>query len=212
MPTDNQISQITNRYITSHPAIKESLILGLINYSALARKICIEERLKSHAAVTIACQRFKARNSKRIKKTLEIDEILAMGKLLVRTNLIMAVLQKPNGYESISNLEMKVRAKRGVLNIIDGEETVSIIVDSVFQNELKRIFSNLIIDIKNDLVQLSYITSSKAHTTPGVTVAFFSRFDGAGINIYGDLTSHSECLLMIHEKDLMAALAILRPK
>jgi hypothetical protein len=52
------ITKQAEAYISEHPSIKDSLIKGLINYSALSREICEHLRTDRFDAVLIACRRY----------------------------------------------------------------------------------------------------------------------------------------------------------
>ena len=52
------ITKITENYIRTHPAIKQSIKNNIINYSKLARLISKEKNIKNFDAILIACRRY----------------------------------------------------------------------------------------------------------------------------------------------------------
>lgn len=62
------------------------------------------------------------------------------------------------------------------------------------------------------MVQLSLIFPKQVIETIGVGARLFGLLSGAGVNVYGELTSYAEHLLVINERDLTKALDVLRPR
>jgi len=54
-----KIAQITSKYISANPVVAESLSMDMVNYSKLARKISLEEKIPESKfdAVIVACRR-----------------------------------------------------------------------------------------------------------------------------------------------------------
>lgn len=52
-----KIAELTSRYISEHPSLKECLAKNVVNYSKLARRISSELKISSTGAVVAACQR-----------------------------------------------------------------------------------------------------------------------------------------------------------
>lgn len=206
------ISNLVRTYIDSRPSVQESLSLGIVNYSSLSRLICKEMGFNNTEAAIAACRRFQKQFAKRKNRDKEITSILDNGRLLVRTHLIMALCERPETYDPILNLQNIVRERKGKINIIDGEESVAVILGREFRSCVTKALGRRIIEIYDDLVQLSFIFPRKAITTPGVAARLYSVLSGAGINVFGELTSCGDHLVVIHEKDLIKALSLIQPK
>ncbi|MFB6116558.1 MAG: hypothetical protein ABEK10_03515 [Candidatus Nanosalina sp.] len=64
-------------YISKRPYLKEALAAGVVNYSALARKICEEKNLESVDAVKAALSRYENHISEiREKRRNRVEEVL----------------------------------------------------------------------------------------------------------------------------------------
>lgn len=75
-------------YISKRPYIKEALSQGIINYSALARKICQEEELNSVDAVKAALSRYEDFISEeRQNKRSQVEEILDSTSLEIKSGV-----------------------------------------------------------------------------------------------------------------------------
>ncbi len=98
-------------YVTKRPYIKEALAEGVVNYSALGRKICEEKDIQSLEAVKAALSRYEDHiadeRSKRREKvveilqktTLEVKSGVEVEKKDVRDSLVCA--KTSNGYTSV---------------------------------------------------------------------------------------------------------------
>ena len=70
----NSIQKRTEEYIKHHPSIKDCLKKDIVNYSALARLISKELKIKSIEAISVACRRYqeKIKKDKILEKKSEI--------------------------------------------------------------------------------------------------------------------------------------------
>lgn len=75
-------------YISKRPYLKEALASGIVNYSALARKIVEEESLDSFDAVKVAVSRYEDHiSSEREERRSKVEEVLGKTSMNVRTNV-----------------------------------------------------------------------------------------------------------------------------
>ena len=65
---EKSIAVLTREYIKTHPSIADCLGDGLINYSALARKISKELAIKKEEAILIAARRYASEVQKKKKQ------------------------------------------------------------------------------------------------------------------------------------------------
>src|SRR3990170_2482545 len=71
---------VVRDYIDMHPSIKDGMRMGIINLSALARKIMDEKGLKSEEAALMACRRYELDPKSRINEDA-ILKVLRRSKL-----------------------------------------------------------------------------------------------------------------------------------
>src|SRR5205823_10449029 len=74
-------------YIDTHPSIKDGMRMGIINLSALARKIMEEKGLKSEEAALMACRRYELDPKSKINEEA-ILKVLRKSKLEIRTKVV----------------------------------------------------------------------------------------------------------------------------
>ncbi len=78
-------------YVSKRPYLKEALAEGIVNYSALGRKICREEDIESLEAVKAALSRYEGHIShQRNKRRNKVEEILDETSIEIKPGLKVA--------------------------------------------------------------------------------------------------------------------------
>lgn len=98
-------------YVSKRPYIKEALAEGIVNYSALARKICRDEDLESEDAVKVALSRYEDHISReREERRSKVEKILEKTSMSVRPGVdvvkqeeedVIVSAETGNGYTSV---------------------------------------------------------------------------------------------------------------
>ena len=113
-------------YVSKKPYIKEALAEDIVNYSALARKICEEENLESENAVKAALSRYQEFISeRRIERRSEVQKILEETSLQVESGLKALKSQQ---FDKASVVSAKTR--NGFTNISRGGEKSLVTLES----------------------------------------------------------------------------------
>lgn len=113
-------------YISKRPYIKEALAEDVINYSALARKICREDKIDSESAVKAAVSRYQefvAEN--RAQRKSKVEDVLEESSLTVRSNI---EVEKTGSYDSESIVSAKTT--NGFTNMVSGGEKSLVTLES----------------------------------------------------------------------------------
>lgn len=203
------ISKLTKKYIEEHPSVKECVLNDLINYSALARMICQEYKIKKFDAVLIACRRYFWNNKASSSHEKEITLLLKNAKLHVKNKIIVAILERPRDMEIVYLMQKKIRKEKGDLNIIEGEDVLTIITNSKYKELINSEFKSRIIKINQSLVQVTLIFDEKIETTSGVVSHIYSLLSENGINIMEEMSCWTDLMIILEEKDMARAMDIL---
>jgi hypothetical protein len=192
------IQKKVNEYINHHGSIKDCFKKGLINYSALSRKILTQLKLKEQNfdAVLIACRRY-ADQLKHVNNETKILKLLKKSKLKIRTKVCRFVFP--------SNISITIQP----LHTIQGDKTISVIYEKEDYLAVKKEFEGNIIDEKIGLSELIIISPKDADITLGFTAFISNLLADVGINIQTVLGSYVEDIFIIENKDLAKALEIL---
>jgi len=207
------VTRITEEYILSHPFVKDCLKRGLINYSSLARQICKETELnlkKNFDAVLIACRRFyrKIRTEASIER--KILDILRESKLEIRNKISSIILEKDINYNNLFEIEKEAKKSLETFHIVEGTSTVTVIASGEFSKKAKQVFRNKIVRESPHLVEVILKSPREIVTTAGVVSYLFSLFGENAINVFDTLSSWTDTIFLIEEKDLSRVMELLR--
>ncbi|MBL7160081.1 MAG: hypothetical protein ISS95_00800 [Candidatus Aenigmarchaeota archaeon] len=180
-------------YVKSHPYIQEALEKGIINYSALARKI--NKKVKGNQeAVKAALLRISRKLSKR--KRDEEKKILAVLKgssLEVKTKVAAVV---STGKLSIPAIA-RVKGLSGWTHIIDEEN-------------LKKLKRKGVLKIERNLDMIQIETPEEVMKTPGVDAYILSTLAAENINFSHIICCYKDNLLILNESQTMRAFEVLK--
>lgn len=207
------ITKLTEQYIEGHPSIKDCVKKGLINYSALTRKIIEEKNLdleKNFDAILIACRRYF---SKLGKENILEDKILALlkqSKVDVKNKIIAVILEKGIHIDLLIDLEKEIKKKSDVFHLIEGSTSITIITEEEYSDKIKKLFKTKVIKENKNLVEIVVKSSKELENLPGVMGYLYSLFGENGINIMETMSTWTDTLFVIEEKDIAKVMSLLR--
>ena len=206
------ITKLTEEYIQSHPSIKDGVQKGLINYSALTRRIAAEMSLNlkdNFDAILIACRRYYQKVKKEAVSEMKILDILRESKLEVKNKVIVAVVEKDVYFSHILELHKSVKSKAELFHVIEGSNSITLITTEEFTADVKKLFKNKVIKLTKALAEITLRSSTELENTPGVVAYLFSLFASHGINIIETMSTYTDTLFVIDEKDIARVLELL---
>jgi|APHM01.1.fsa_nt_gi hypothetical protein len=111
-------------YVSKRPYLKEALSEGVVNYSALGRKICAEESIESLEAVKAALSRYEEYVSQeRLERRSKVEEVLEKTTLEVKTGLKVVKEERENPIIS-------AKTSNGHTSVIQGGDKALITMES----------------------------------------------------------------------------------
>ncbi|HEV8360112.1 MAG TPA: ACT domain-containing protein [Candidatus Thermoplasmatota archaeon] len=199
-------AQVVREYIDSHPSVKDCLKLGIINLSALARRIMDEEGVKSEEAALIACRRYELDPKEKINEA-EIIRVLHRSKIEIRTKV--AILTARPSWNIYAKLERAMSALRGrnhPLHVIQGTASVTIITDESVAQELVEIIGKEdVLKTQQDLVELVVTSPDVIEEVPGIMAYLSSALASKGINFVEVISCYKDTMFVIDEDDMVKA-------
>jgi len=207
------ITKLTEQYIAEHPSVKDCLKKGLINYSSLTRKLCKDLNLdlkKNFDAILIACRRYHRKISKETVLENKIIKILADSKLEVKNKIVVVLVEKDIYYGHIIELQKEIKKKSELFHIIEGSNTITIVTSHEFLNVVKKLFKNKIIKVSENLAEVTLKSSEDLEETPGVIAYLTNLLAENGINIIETMSTWTDTLFVIAEKDIAKVIELLR--
>lgn len=210
MPTT---TEITEKYLTEHPSIKDCLKQGIINYSKLSRKIAKElniEKETSIEAILIACRRYevKIKDGQVLEK--KILEILKKSELEIKNRIAVVIIDKRIYMKNLIEIEKKIRRMADTFYAIEGTKVFTLILSEKYLDELKSVFEKSIIKISKNLAMITIKSPKDLENTPGVISYISSIFSERGINIVETLSCWTDTIYVISEDDISTVMNFLK--
>ncbi|MDP2749299.1 MAG: ACT domain-containing protein [Nanoarchaeota archaeon] len=204
------ITKATEEYVKEHPSIKDCLKKGLINYSALARKIGKEKDIKNFEAILVAERRFYSKLKKEKAAENEIIDLMKKSKVDVKSKMVVAVIEKNVFFDNLIDLQRKAKKYEEDIHIIQGINTITIITSNEFSEEIKGVFKRNIVKLHPDLVEVIVRSPKEIEDVPGVIAYLYSLLSENNVNIIETMSSWTDTIFIIEEADLIKALNALK--
>lgn len=202
------ISEILNSIIQESPLLEEGLAEGLINLSALSRKVQpqIEATLMrpvSESAILMALKRLSDKLTPKIK--LNKNLISQLGDLTVRSDLSEFTFQRSNTIlEKQKMLLHGIREKPDpFVTFTQGVYEITTIVNSTLEKMVETIFRDEKIVAK--ILNLSAITlrlSTRSADTPGIYYTVLKHLAWNNINVVEVVATYTEFTIILQNNQL----------
>ncbi len=206
----NSVAGVTKKFVEQRPMLQESLIEGIINFASLAEKVKprIEAELGTsvnQSAIMMALRRY----AESLQKKSSIQkQIVFNPEIVMKTNLCdISIVKTHSALENISEIYELVDYEKGeTLNIIQGNYELTIVISQKYIEKLKQILEKeKILNIEMNLVSLTLELSNKFLYTPGILALATRKLAWENINIYENISTMTELIFIIAEKDAVKA-------
>ena len=209
------VPEETKRIIERSRYLVEAMSKDLINYSSLARYIKpeIEKSLMksvSEASIIMAIKRI-AEDLK--PKFVPLTIFTGTPDMIVRSNLVEFTVKNEQSlrkkYKELS--ELYSDEKKYFFTLTEGVFETTIIVSQDVRDNIKSILKNEhILSEVNNLSSITIRLPKENVETPGVYYFFLKSLAWEGINILEIVSTPNEVSLILDDKDVNAAFAILK--
>ena len=210
------ISHLVKKMVSEQPFVEEALGNGIISVAGLSEKLLpkIEQELGKkikHSAVVMALRRYAEEISEHRKITKKFNYI---GEILMKTGICdFTIVKSPGLLSRLRTIYNLVNFERGdTLNVILGNNEVSIIINEKYSQKLARFLSGeKILNKEHELVALTIIfTADDFLHTPGVIFNAVSRLAWENVNIYEIVPTMTELTFILSKKDSIKAYNVLQ--
>lgn len=209
------ISQIVEDIVNRSDFLKEGLAEGIVNFSALARKIKpkIEEKLLFEVTEGSIIMALKRYSSFLKDKNIEINNPAKVKNITVRSNLVEYAFQISSRLNSIHKKLLAFAEKKEdpFVNFAQGVFETTLILSenlSLFFEELSK-DENLIAKFEG-LSSISIRLPIDTAITAGVYYPFFRALALEGINFIEIISVFSELTFVFKDQDVERAFAVLK--
>mgnify|MGYP001571000124 CR=1 FL=1 len=210
------VSHIVKKIVSEQPFVEEGLANGIISAAGLAEQMLpqIEKELSKEVklpAVVMAIRRYSNEIAEHRKKAKAFNYA---GEIILKSNICDFTVVKSNIFlAKLKNIHNLVNFEKGdTLNVIVGNNQVSIIINEKYMQKLEKFLSGeKILNKEKDLVSLTIIfTSDDFLHTPGIVFDIVRRLAWENINIYEIVSTMTELTFILSKKDSMKAYNVLQ--
>ncbi|HJQ93119.1 MAG TPA: hypothetical protein VJ874_02415 [Candidatus Thermoplasmatota archaeon] len=204
------VAQSVRTYIDARPVVRDALAMGIVNLSALTRRIRDETGLGSEEAVLVACRRYTPKHATADYQA-GIRKVLDKSKLEVRTRISTLTLHQ--SWKAFQRLEKAIGQLQGrshPIHVLHGSESITIITDESLLEEMKETLgTDELLKESRGLVELNIRSPESVEDVPGVLAFLASTMAGRGINFLEVVSCYKDNIFIIEEADLFQAFQVL---
>lgn len=203
------IAKTVREYIDGHPSIKDCLADGLINLSALSRRICEATDIDKPEAVLVACRRYKERTPRHSER--EIKRILARSRVEIASKVALVTLRNDwHIYAKLQNFLRKALSEGHTLKLIQGSRAITVITDvRTVRTIVDEIGQDQSLAVQEDLVEISVTSPESIRDTPGIMAFLYGSLSANGINVLETMSTYTDTIFIVDPSDMMRAFEIL---
>lgn len=198
------------QYIDTHPAVRDGMRKGIVNLSALARRIVEEEDLDSVDAALIACRRYEVDVPAEGQEEAILD-LLGRSRLDIRTRSVVLTVRPT--WSAIAKLTEVTRDRSGgqpPVHLVRGSEALTVITDDVVADDLvEGLEDRDLIKEQRGLVEISVTSPETIEETPGLMAHLTTSLADRGINITEVLSCYRDTIFVIDKEDMTRTVEVL---
>ncbi|OGS51069.1 MAG: hypothetical protein A3K65_02520 [Euryarchaeota archaeon RBG_16_68_12] len=207
MPT---IAKRVRDYVESHPSVSDALKMDVVNYSALARRICRDLGIRKEEAVLAACRRFPVDRLKGYKEDA-VKRVLQKSRIESRTKMAtVTVSQGVDVLQRLGDLVEELLDENRICRLIQvSRGTVIIVDDESVPRFTKKLREGQVIKARRNLVELAVTSPESVEETPGLFAYLAGALASRGINIVQAMSCYTDTIFILERDDMTAAMNVL---
>ncbi len=204
-------TKITERYIETHPSIKDCVKKDLVNFSQLSREIIKNTELKSKDfdAVLIACRRYQRKLRSFSPQEDKIVKILQESSIEVKNKIAVIVIDNTSYVEDILALERQARKQRSIYYAIEGTQVITLVVSVKLVPFIKNLFKRTILQVSDGMALVIIQSPEEIEHMTGSLGYLSSLLGHNNINIVENMSCWNETLFVVEEKDIAGVMKAL---
>ncbi len=211
MPESTQtVARRVREYLDGHPALADSIRLGVANYSAIARRVGGDLGIDHLEAVTAACRRYPRGRGESFRET-GVRRLLKKSRIETRTKVAaITVTQGPDVLQRLGDVVEELLDESSLCRVIQVSRGVVVIVDvDSVPRVVRQLREGQVIGIRKNLTELAVTSPESIEETPGLLTLLTGVLSAQGINIVEALSCFTDTIFLLDEEDLPPALAVL---
>ncbi len=210
------VAEVVEEIVGAAPFLEDGLALGILNLSALARRLRprVEAALLkevSDAAVMMALKRLAPRFT---SKGAEVSRLLRrMGELTVRSSLVEFTFRNSDSILEPQKelLHAIQRRSNTFITVTQGVFEVTVIASAVLADTIEKVFaSEKKVSRLDDLSAINIRLPRETVHTPGVHYVILKQLAFADINVVEVVSTFTELTVVLSHQDVDRAFTVLK--
>src|SRR5213596_3039972 len=195
------IAREVRDYIAGHPSVSDALNMGIVNYSALARKISKELGIRQKEAVLAACRRYPVEKLRGYSEDA-VRRMLQRSRIQTRTKVAtITVIEGVDVLQRLGDVVEELLDENRVCRLIQvSQGTVIIVDDDSVPRVTKKLRSEHLIDVTSP---------ETIEKTPGLLAFLSGALASRGINIVEEMSAYTDTIFLLERKDMTRAMEVL---
>ncbi|MBI5036151.1 hypothetical protein HZC09_02295 [Candidatus Micrarchaeota archaeon] len=202
-----RLSGIVGETVSDMSFLHESMRLGLLNLTALARMIkpTVDKRLGGEnvtvEAITMALRRYTL--AVPYKGSAELFGIISECKMNIQSDMTCVNYPYSEEFmEQLNHLKGEIQFEGEKMYVIQRSDEISVITHTKFMDEVKKVAGTLKpLSENRNLALLTIAYPKKGYDIPGLYNFFISKFNDAGVNLWNTFSSYSKISFLVNEDD-----------
>jgi len=198
------VTKAVRNVLSMKPYLHICLEEGVVNYSKLADRIRDEVielvgRNIDNAAIKMSLIRY----SHEIKGSLDISKpikVLSNSSLQLINDVVLFTLEI-GAFRDVLGMVQNVFEKRGFIQITQGRNTVSLVMEKRFFKNIHGELENKIIYQLDNQSAILIVSPEGIISTPGIMYLITSILYSSGINITQVISSYLDTVIVVDRKD-----------
>jgi len=204
------VARQVREYIASHPSIADALKMDIVNYSALARKVCKELGIRREEAVLAACRRYPVEKLRGFSEDA-VRRMLGRSRVETRTKVATVILVE--GVDVLQRLgdvvEELLDENKECRLIQVSQGTVIIVDDDSVSRVTRKLRPEHIVSVTRGLVEIAVTSPESIEKTAGLLAFLAGALASRGINIVQEMSCYTDTIFILNRKDMTRAIEVL---
>jgi hypothetical protein len=205
-------AKIAREYVDGHPSVADCLAYGIVNVTALARRIGEEAGFTKSDAIEAALRRWKPERTSAPSVEARILAVVRESRLEVRTKV--ALVTAPPSWDLLKRLfgppPGSPPNRRRLFQVLQGPTAVTVLCeDELVDSVLRAVGPRSTLTADRGLAAVIVHSPPTILETPGVLAFLSGSLYRAGINCLELMSLHLESTFVVRQPEALATFGVL---
>jgi hypothetical protein len=204
----DSIASTVRTYIDRRPVVRDALDMGIVNLSALSRRIMDDTGITHEEAVLVACRRHKPSDA---GYQDAIRKLLGVSRLEVRTRVAVWSLRPSwHLFAKLEKIVPAMQSQNSPVHVLHGTESITVIADENMGEKLEAgLDTDDVLARRTNLVVINLRTPSEVADVPGLLAFVSTSLSTRGINFLEVISCHKDNMFVMEERHLFESFEVL---